>query len=87
MKINKITDYISDHTHIILRTIGFFIFFAGESDRSKRDLHKTLNQKTKHCNFIYFLIVLFICLVLTASFGPLSQKNYLIKPLRLMFLQ
>jgi len=75
MKINKITDYISDHTHIILRTIGFFIFFAGESDRSKRDLHKTLNLKTKHCNFIYFLIALFICLVITASFGPFISKK------------
>lgn len=64
----------------LLRIIAFFIFFAGDSDRSKKELNKVLNKSYLHKNILYFLIVLFISLLFSIAFGPYVSQKLLNKP-------
>lgn len=67
-------------TRTFLRTTGFLIFFAGDSDRTKADLHNALNKKPVHRFFIYLFIVIFISLFITITIGPYINQNILKKP-------
>ena len=64
----------------ILRTAGFFIFFAGDSDRSKKELNKVLNTNPAHRYIIYFLILLFFSLLVAVIFGPYASQHILKNP-------
>lgn len=59
----------------VFRTIGFFIFFAGDSDRSKTELNDILDNHYLHRGVIYILIMLFIGLFLVVSLGPFVSQN------------
>ena len=72
-----ICKYFQHTIGVALRTLGFFIFFAGESDRSKKELHKVLDDKSLHQCFIYLLILFFVVLVLAVVFGPFVSQRFL----------
>jgi len=74
--LSKIKKYFRN----FFRTIGFFIFFAGDSDRSKKELNKVLNKSFFHSYFIYALILLFISLFFIVTCGPLISKIIFNKP-------
>jgi len=61
----------------ILRTAGFFIFFAGDSDRSKKELNRALKKNPFHRYFIYFLILLFFGLLAAVILGPFAYQTIL----------
>lgn len=59
----------------VFRTTGFFIFFAGDSDRSKKELNKALDYNSSHTLFIYSLIFLFFGLLVVVLLGPFVYQN------------
>ena len=63
-----------------VRTIGFFIFFAGDSGCSKNELNTALYDSPSHKLFIYFNIIFFIGLVVVASIGTFFYQNILNNP-------
>ena len=63
-----------------LRTIGFFIFFAGDSDRSKKELNKVLDKRQFHSYLVYSLVLLFVSLLFIITSGPFISQKLFKKP-------
>lgn len=63
-----------------LRTIGFFIFFAGDSDRSKKELNDVLDGYSLHRNLAYFLIIVFIVLFLSVAYFTFIKHSVFESP-------
>jgi len=71
---------ILDGIPSLLRVIAFFIFFAGDSDRSKNELNKVLNDSWLHKYLLYLLILVFLSLLGAITFGPYVSQKILAKP-------
>jgi hypothetical protein len=63
-----------------LRTIGFFIFFAGDSDRSKKELNDVLDEHILHRYFAYLLILIFIGLFLSVAYFSFVKHSIFESP-------
>lgn len=60
---------------IILRTLGYFIFYAGDTDNSRKSLNKVLDKHYLHRYGIYFLIIIFIGFFSFLVVGPFILKT------------
>jgi hypothetical protein len=62
------------------KLIGYFIFFAGDSDRSKMELNEALSQRHLARWFFYILIFGFLWLTLYVGFYTFLKHEYFEKP-------
>ena len=65
---------------IVIRTVGFLIFFAGDSDRSKEKLRKVLDKECIHRFFIYSFILIFVGLLIVVTIVSFVNNNIIGSP-------